>query len=310
MSELVRPKNVLITGAASGIGLETARLFAADPNYRVIATDKNSLIHSQFPERRSSHIITSELDVRDPLQITEVVRFVMGEYGLIDVLINNAGVMFSLDKSLMIRPDGNLAPEVREMFEVNVRGPQLLMDQVVNAVQPNQERVVINVNSCAMHNRTRVRTAYALSKSFLAELTHDYAERFNDRDIRFVTVKPGNFKTNIDKGELGWAEGSDKLDKAIVQRIYTIWRTLFGGDPKNVAKVIYLIAEKKEQYPNDTTVFVGWDSHLTSFMDKHVPLDAWNPFFEWAFDHGVIHLATQALLGLTTIKIFLYLSGK
>src|SRR6202034_1577173 len=117
-------KTILITGASSGIGLASARLFAAK-GWNVVATMRNPGAGHNLAG--VEHVRVARLDVQDQGSISEAISAGIGWFGRIDVLLNNAGYgQFGLFEAIP-------REKVIEQFEVNVFG---VMD-VTRAILPH-----------------------------------------------------------------------------------------------------------------------------------------------------------------------------
>ena len=87
-------KVVLITGGAQGIGKETAKQFLQEGARVVICDYDESAGSNALEELKSEHVTFLKVDVTDSSQIEEMVQTTIGMHGRIDVLINNAGIIF------------------------------------------------------------------------------------------------------------------------------------------------------------------------------------------------------------------------
>src|SRR5690348_7106790 len=117
-----RPRVVVITGGSRGIGLATAKAFAAHGD-QVITTGRDAArLDSAAGKIQSRHRVDCIVcDVREPRSIEQAFRQIGSRYGKIDVLFNNAGVAHAL------APVERLAPEVwREVIETNLTGTYLV----------------------------------------------------------------------------------------------------------------------------------------------------------------------------------------
>ena len=90
-------KNIIITGSSSGFGLKAAKDFA-DKGYQVFATMRNPQAKNADKkaelEGHSTHITVVEMDVTKDTSVKEAMNHILAEAGNIDILINNAGIMY------------------------------------------------------------------------------------------------------------------------------------------------------------------------------------------------------------------------
>lgn len=90
----LREKIVVITGGSSGIGLETARSFAAEGAQMLIGArrpDQLARAAESIRESTSATVVTRSIDVTDPASLDALVSFIRDRFGRVDVLVNNAG---------------------------------------------------------------------------------------------------------------------------------------------------------------------------------------------------------------------------
>jgi NAD(P)-dependent dehydrogenase (short-subunit alcohol dehydrogenase family) len=155
-------KVALVTGAASGLGAATARVFAAH-GARVICADI---------DEKSAQEIAAEiggkayyLDVAEPTSAEATVQEILDSEGRIDILINNAGVDF-------IRSTTEMAlAEWDRVQHVNLRAPWLLSRAVFPHMVERGEGRIVNVSSTASKKGWENATAYAASKHGVMGLT-------------------------------------------------------------------------------------------------------------------------------------------
>lgn len=106
-------KSIFITGASSGIGKETAKLFASK-GWTVFATMRHPENVNDYDEM--DNVITYPLDVTDNDQIQKVVGDITDKYGTVDVVVNNAGY------GLLGPFETNTRDEIKQQFDVNLFG--------------------------------------------------------------------------------------------------------------------------------------------------------------------------------------------
>lgn len=106
-------KSIFITGASSGIGMETAMLFA-NKGWQVFATMRHPKNVHNFDEMEN--VVTYPLDVTDNVQIEKVVNDIDQKYRTVDVIVNNAGY------GLLGPFEINTRDEIKQQFDVNLFG--------------------------------------------------------------------------------------------------------------------------------------------------------------------------------------------
>jgi short-subunit dehydrogenase len=187
-------KVVLITGASSGIGLATARLFAQKGARLALAArsaEKLAQIASELPEA-----LAVPTDLRDEAAVRQMVTQTQEYYKRIDVLINNAaqGQIVPIEKM-------NLEM-YRSVFEVNVVSVIAAMQEVIPIMRAQGGGVIINISSGASklppeRYRTNPVAPYASTKSALNTITLIGRQELAADNISLGLVYPGVTATNF-----------------------------------------------------------------------------------------------------------------
>ncbi len=224
---------VLITGASSGIGRTTARLFAAR-GCRVFGTSRQAR-----PDAHGVEML--QLDVRSDASVAQCVSEVVRRANGIDVLVNNAGVEY-----LGIAEETPLA-DARAVFETNFFGVVRMVDNVLPHMRAQRDGRIINVGSAAAWVGEPGESFYAASKRALAGYTEALRHEVWPLGIHVSIIEPGSFRTNILAGQTE-AGGRAIADYDAVRRaaIRTLQESLqHGGDPSAVARAVVRVAQAR-----------------------------------------------------------------
>jgi short-subunit dehydrogenase len=195
----VKRKVTLITGASMGIGLCTARLFAAHGSRVGLAarsTDKLLALAEELRQQgHESLVLTTNLC--DCAAVKQMVEDVYTHFGQIDILINNAGQAAS----------GTLAdinPEdFRKIIDLNVFGPLFAMQAVIPKMRQQGGGLIINISSMVSKMHIPGLGAYAATKSALNMLSDTARGELSSDNIRVITVYPRLTATDFGKNSLG-----------------------------------------------------------------------------------------------------------
>lgn len=272
---MIESKTVVITGAASGIGRSTVERFSGDPKYNpVFAVDKDFPVHNIFPQENYPYVVPLQADLRSDRQIDELVRRVIDGSGKIDVVVNAAGEIIAGKK----RPiDEYYRTEVGRqqmlsLWRTNEHAVYRIMQAAEEMMRNQGGGIIINVTSSKNYFPDPYRREYEESKQRVEDLSLCEDKRLRQNNVRVVVIKPGNTKTNIDRGI--WVEGSSEGEARVVQGFNELWRRTLGNDPAYVAEVIYQIAEGRNK---QNRVHVGFDAKLGHFLVRTVPF--WRQMF-------------------------------
>lgn len=178
---------VLITGASSGYGLETARHFHTQ-GWNVIATMRTPR-EGILPQG----VRILPLDVTDPASSAAAIHAA----GPIDVLVNNAGI------GLVGAFEGAPMDYIRKMFDTNTFGTMAMVQAVIPQMRARRAGVIVNVTSSVTLAPMPLAAAYTASKQAIEGFTGSLAHELATFGIRARLVEPGyapttRFSQNID----------------------------------------------------------------------------------------------------------------
>ena len=192
-------KVVLVTGASSGIGKATVELFASRGfdvviNYNSNEVNANS-IASEIRESYGVRVLCIKADVSNELEVKEMVDKAILEFGHIDVLVNNAGI---LDEGLAAINKFN-DEDLDRVIQINQKGTMYCMRAALKHMLPAQTGSIVNVASVAGYNGGGG-AAYVSSKAAIIGITKHAAMRTAASHIRCNVLCPGNILTPMTAG--------------------------------------------------------------------------------------------------------------
>ncbi|MFI6488736.1 SDR family oxidoreductase [Streptomyces sp. NPDC050564] len=178
-------KTVLITGASSGIGEATARRLAELGHRLLLGARRTSRLAALAEELRAAgaSVAHRELDVTSLDSVRAFAAAGVEEYGRIDVLINNAGVM-----PLSPIEDLRIA-EWEQTIDVNLRGVLYGIAAVLPQMRRHAGGHIVNVSSVSGHRVDPTAAVYSATKFGVAALSEGL--RQESREIRVTVVSPG-----------------------------------------------------------------------------------------------------------------------
>jgi len=193
-SRSVEGKVVLVTGAASGMGRATAHLFA-DEGARVAVTDLSAeRVRSVVEEISGAGGIARgwELDVADQAAVDRVVEEIVGEFGSLDIVINNAGIV------ILGPVDG---PSYLEDFQRTLDVDLIAHVRTIRAALPHLKASgdgrIVNIASTEGSGATKYNSTYVAAKHGVIGLTRALAMELAEFGITVNCVQPGPIKTGM-----------------------------------------------------------------------------------------------------------------
>jgi len=249
-------KVAIITGAASGMGLAGAQLFAAE-GATVIMTDvsEDALQREAAAIRDTGGSVTAHtLDVTSPDSWASVVERTVSDHGRIDVLVNNAGIHMA---------KGILEAELDDwntVMAVNTTGVWLGMKSVIPHMQRQGSGSIVNVSSIAAivgGVSDAGGAAYSASKGAVRSLTKHTAQWFGGDGIRVNSIHPGSVYTG-----LAVAAGMSKEDMAS-QLGGEIPLAPHIGEPTDIGYGMLYLASDEAKYVTGEELVIdgGWTTH-------------------------------------------------
>lgn len=182
----------VVTGAARGIGLAISRRFL-DSGYRVAMLDIDGPNVVKSAGGIGSGVLPIECDVSSPEQVKTAVARIEKEFGRIDALVNNAGIV--VFKKLL----DTTFEEWSRVLEVNLSGPFICTQLCAPVMLKTGGGAVVNITSISGLRASSLRVAYGTSKAGLDHLTKQQAVELGNLGIRVNAVAPGPVDTAMAK---------------------------------------------------------------------------------------------------------------
>ena len=191
---MIQDKIVVITGASSGIGYSTAKALAKK-GAKIVAgarrTDRLETLQKEITDA-AGKIIIRETDVTKKSDCDNLVKQAIDEYGTVDVLINNAGLMpLSFVKSLKI-------DEWDKMIDVNIKGVMYCTAAVIPTMIEKKSGHIVNISSVAGRVVFPAGSVYCATKHAVTAFSEGLRQELSVRkNIRITSIEPGVVQTEL-----------------------------------------------------------------------------------------------------------------
>lgn len=222
-------KNVIVTGAAQGIGRATAILLA-EHHANLVITDINEAALLELEKELTAmgvKVMACLCDVSNEQQVGQVVAEVLHSFGKVDVLINNAGIY---TEGVMHFVESS-SDYWKRKIDINILGTMYFTHAVLKNMIENNYGRIVNIGSVAGVYGLRKMVDYSMSKGAVIAFTRALAKEVGPYGITVNAVSPGNI--------LAKATGKSNPDLSFLGR---------SGTTKECANVICFLASDEASY--------------------------------------------------------------
>jgi NAD(P)-dependent dehydrogenase (short-subunit alcohol dehydrogenase family) len=223
-------KTILITGASSGIGEASAKLFL-EKGWNVVATmratgDRPAWMHAQG-------CLVHSLDVTDRRSIDAAVDAAYARFGHIDVLFNNAG--YGLNGPL----EGATDAQMFHQFDVNVFGQVRVMQSVLPQMRARRAGLILTTSSIGGLIGFPTSPFYIASKHAVEGLVESARFELRPFGVRLKLIEPGGIKTNFSRRSALWTGHPDYAAQIAAGKIMAVDLLERMPSADKVAKVVW-----------------------------------------------------------------------
>ena len=232
-------KTAIVTGAASGIGLATAKRLASE-GARVTIADldlaKARAGASELKAAGAADALGVECDVGDEAQVIASVRATLDLFGRFDLLVNNAGLM------IFKRLEEQTAEDWLRVLNVDLLGAFYFIKQAFLHMNPGG--AIVNVASIHAVETTPLVSAYAAAKAALVSLTRSASLEGAAKGIRVNAILPGAVDTPMLWNNPNVKSGLEHIDRGLL------------GKPEDIAATIAFLLADEAEFVRGSTVIV------------------------------------------------------
>ncbi|WP_145415058.1 SDR family oxidoreductase [Paenibacillus xylanexedens] len=247
-------KVAIVTGAGSGMGKAIATLYAQE-GAKVVVSDINeeaarAVVQEIQANGGEAFVLLANVAKEEDVQ--QLIDQTVSQYGTVDILINNAGIMDGME------PAADITDERWEkVFAVNTTSVMRTTRKVLPIFLEKKQGVIVNVASAGGLHGGRAGAAYTASKHAVVGFTKNTGYMYAEQGIRCNAIAPGAVATNIgttmtDINPFG--AGRQQQGMAINPRV---------GTSEEIAKVALFLGSDESSFVNGTviTADAGWSSY-------------------------------------------------
>ncbi|MGO9896325.1 MAG: SDR family NAD(P)-dependent oxidoreductase [Bryobacteraceae bacterium] len=247
---MLHDRVALVTGAATGIGEATARLFA-EHGAQVFLLDidaaRNEAVAASI-RAQSGRADAFAVDVTDGPALAAVARAAIDRHGRIDALVNNAGIY---PRRLFV---DMTEAEWDHMHDVNLKSMFHAIKAVIPHMIERRSGKIVNISSVTFHQGTAKLSHYVASKGGVIGLTRSLAREFGEHNVHINCITPGAIKTESEPRFLSDDEARGFIESQSLKRRL---------GPLDVARVaLFLATEWSDGLTGQSlNVDAGWYMH-------------------------------------------------
>lgn len=247
----LQEKVAVVTGAASGMGKEIAKLYAKE-GAKVIVADLNiDGAEAVVKEITADNGIAKavQANVAKQEDIDHMIDTAVNEYGKLDILVNNAGIMDGFE------PVADITDERWDLiFDINTKGVMRSMRKAIPLFLEQGNGVIVNIASTGGLNGAHAGATYGASKHAVVGLTKNTGYMYAQKGIRCNAIAPGAVNTNISasmKNINPFGMERTKTVQGVIPRV---------GEAEEIAKAALFLASDEASFVNGTVLTVdgGW----------------------------------------------------
>lgn len=238
----LQSKVAVITGAANGIGLTAAEVFARE-GAKVAMADFNveqGVARAEELREKGYDVTFFQVNVAERNSVDEMVSKVRETYGNIEILINNAGITRDAMLSKLS------AEDFQKVLDVNLTGVFHCTQAVLPSMIENGRGKIINTSSVSGVYGNIGQTNYAATKAGVVGMTKTWAKELGRKGINVNAVAPGFIETGM----------TAKVPEKVLEQMKSMVPLARLGKPEDIANAYLFLASDESNYVNGTVLHV------------------------------------------------------
>jgi NAD(P)-dependent dehydrogenase (short-subunit alcohol dehydrogenase family) len=247
MVKLLEGKTAVVTGAAQGIGFAVAREFA-NHGCDVLCCDMNEEVVTEAARRIAKEtgrrIVGMRVDVTSRKDVEAMGARAVAEFGRVDILMNNAGILIHAPVLEMAEEDWD------RIFAVNVKGSFLCAQVIGRQMVKQGSGRIINMSSCSGKKPTAMEAAYCATKAAILGLNRVLALELGPLGINVNAICPGATDTEMVRSTFITSPEIERewIEKTALKRL---------GKPEDQARVAVFLASDLSRHVTGEAIVVS-----------------------------------------------------
>jgi len=241
----LKGKIAVVTGGAQGLGREMADALSwagADVAVTDLQEDKAKRVALEISKSRKNRTMGFHLDVSSRSSVETGSEKILKEFGRIDIVVNNAGVL--IQKSIEETED----KDWDFLMDINLRGVFLCSQVFGRSMVRNRGGKIINISSIIGFLGAEKRVLYGASKSGVAQMTRLFAVEWAKHNINVNAIAPGYLLTDMTAKNFNDPEKGKEFLKMVPLKRF--------GEPKDLSGAVVFLASSASDYITGQVLFI------------------------------------------------------
>ena len=256
MDKRLLDKKVIVTGGSRGIGAGIVERIFNEGADIIIADIKKDLAKKLIEDLKTDKITFFETNLSEESEIIKLIEFVKNKWGLLDILINNAGI-----------EDGFLLSDqsyekYRKTMKVNLDAPFLCSKYSLPLLEKSKSGRIVMISSIQGMRGYKGNISYNTAKGGLINMTRSLAVELADKNILVNSVAPGFINTDMSVMKDGSLEWNSNWFKDVYLKYKKLPMGRYGH-PDDVAGAVYFFCSDDSKYVTGQTLLVDGGVSVT-----------------------------------------------
>lgn len=231
-------KNIIVTGAAKGIGLAITTRLVSD-GYFVIAVDMDKEAGGKLQQSFGENLFFYTLDISSEIDVSSFFNHLDQEYGSLYGIVNNAGII--RDNMIWNMP----TDDFDSVIQINLKGTWMMCKEAAIRMKKQQEGRIVNIASRAWLGN-RGQSNYSASKAGVVGLTRVLALELGKYNVLANAIAPGLIDTPM----------TQSLTLEVLQKLIDAQPTRSIGHPDDIAQAVAFLLHSQTRFITGQTLYV------------------------------------------------------